>query len=318
MQKTNNLGEGLKELGRNIKFQWEKHGSQICTIGGTVALVGSGIHACRKTYKQYDFLKSNGEKIREAKKPIEGEKKVTRIFRVAKVSAVVCAKTAVKYIPEIAGTALGCYGVGKGWTIEHTHYKEAAAFGSMIFAEFMDYRKHVIAEHGEDTDKRYMTTKHIDGKVEVEAETEDGTKVIDSTDDGISLAIDPKCLRIWFGKGMTELWSPSYQLRITNLEYATNQIDKMLIDGHVSVNDIRRIFYGRKGDLPWGDIYGRIWEPGDPKHPERGKLTDLHYKEDEDFMLGRTDGCWLTIDIDPEPIITRMRKDLKDIRGVED
>jgi len=315
MQKIINLSRGFQTIGREIKFQWEKHGSLICTIAGTGAIIGSGVHACRKTYKQYDFLKSNGDKIREAKKPIEGEKKVTRILRVAKVGAVVGAKTAVKYIPEIAGTALGCYGVGKGLSIEHSHYKEAVAFGSMIFADFMDYRKHVIQEHGKETDQRYLTTKCEDGKTEIVKKDGEGNEEVIQDGIGISVMKDPSAQRIWFGKGTSPLWSPSHRLRETNLNWATNEIDKMLIDGHVSLNDMRRVFLGRKGDVPMGDIYGRIWEPGDPARPERGRLTNLHWEDDEDFVNGRTDGCWIYFEIDPEPIITRLNKH---IRGVED
>lgn len=315
MQKTSNFTRGLQSIGRELKFQWEQHGSKICTIGGTAALVGSGIHACRKTYKKYDYLKANGEKIKEARKHIEGEKRGTYIFRVAKTAAGCAGGTLVKYLPEIAGAAVGIYGVGKGWQTENRHYKEAAAFGTMIFADFMDYRRHVVNEYGEETDKRFMTTSADEGSAEVETVDENGEKAVEKVKNGgISLTKVPNFCRIWYSKETTpSLWSPSLAMRITNLKWVTNEIDRMLIDGHVSVNDIRRLFFGRKGDIGIGDIYGRIYDPGNPEHPEYGKLTNLHYKDDEDFMTGRTDCCWLTIDIDPEPIINRIGKKFTEV-----
>ena len=314
MQKVSNLSNGFRSIGRGIKLQWEKHGSLICTIGGTAALISSGVHACRKTYKYHDFLAENGKKIEEAKKPIEGEKKVVRIFRVSKAMAIAGGKTVIKYIPEIAGAAVGSYGIGKGWTTEHKHYKEAVAFGSMIFADFMDYRKNVIAEQGEDADRRYLAKKKPDENISESDEAEFG-EAAKANGEGLDIVAGENAFRIWYSRETTpNLWSPSLSMRLVNLQWATNEVDRMFIDGYVTANDVRRIFYGRKGDVPAGNIYGRIYDPGNPANPNGAKLTNLHYEDDEDFMSGRTDSCWLIIDVEPEPIINKIGHK---IRGVE-
>ena len=311
MNVNGNLKSGFNVLGHTLKHQWEKHGSLICTIGGTVALVGSGVHACRKTYKNHDILKDYGKEIKEAQKSVEGEKKITRFIRVAKVKTVVGAKVAAKYAPEIIGSAVGVVGVGKGLSIEHRHFKEAAAFGAATFAQFMDYRKQVIAEHGADADKRYLHGKANEKAIEGSKNDKD-SEVVENNDGGINMVVDQDKLHILYSKENTPgLWSPSYELRKANLKFVQNEADRLMMQpgGCYTVNDIRRLIFGsRATDLPWGDIYGRVWDPGNKEHPEKGRFTNLHFEDDEEFMLGAKDWCWLTIEIDPEPIILRKKK----------
>lgn len=182
----------------------------------------------------------------------------------------------------------------------------------IVMADFMNYRSNVIAEHGKDADRRYLTTKGKtppylpEGKKEEKTEEGD-THVVD---------IHPNSLRIWYSKETTpQVWSESYTLRILQLEDIQNRLDMDLIyGGSYTVNDVRRYFYGRKGDVPEGGMFGRIWDPGNPLHPNRGARVNLHYQEDEDFMTGRTDHCWIIIDIDEEPLFELLaRKKERDL-----
>ena len=45
---------------------------------------------------------------------------------------------------------------------------------------------------------------------------------------------------------------------------------------------------------------------------------NLHYEDDEDFMTGRKDWCWVEIEIDDEPLIeTVFRKNEMAFMSVE-
>jgi hypothetical protein len=312
---------GYRYLFRNVKPYWDKHGGKICTFAGTTGLFLTGVHACRTTYKHHDELRENGARIRRAGIRKVDEKSYKRYLRVAKETALCSLRTARHYAPDIVAASLSSYVTSKGWGIEHQHYEQAATMVGVLAADFLNYRKNVISEHGVEADRRYMTAQKQAAKI-LEAELEDGTKLIsnsDGNDGSFTVSVDPTILKIWYSKETTpQVWSPSYALRIAHLKSITNELDcDLMYAGHVSVNDIRRAFYGKKGEVGCGGIFGRIWDPEDPQHPERGRLINLHYEEDLDFMEGRTDSCWIFIDIDDEPLFESMATKPADIPGVE-
>ena len=59
------MRDGYRYIGKQIKNEWNRHGSLACTIAGTTGLFLSGVHACRTTYKKHDKLREYGEYIRE-------------------------------------------------------------------------------------------------------------------------------------------------------------------------------------------------------------------------------------------------------------
>lgn len=305
------MSENYSYIFNNLKLKWEKNGGKICTIAGTTGLFLTGLHASRKTYLIHDELVENGKRIEEAKKHISGEKSLTRYFRIAKEVGKVSLSTGKHYIPDLIGGGISAYTNAKGWQHEHNHYQQAANMVGILAASFMNYRRNVIAEEGVEADRRYFNTKREDRGVH-EATLEDGTKVISSGNgqdgDNILVDLDPSTLRIKYSKETTpSVWSPSHALRIINLRDIVNRINKKLINnGHYYVNDVRREFFGGKGDSETGGMFGRIWDPGNPEHPEYGRLVNLHYEDDEDFMFGRKDWCWIEIEIDLIPLFESM------------
>lgn len=305
------MRDGYRYIGRQIRNEWGKYGSLACTIAGTTGLFLSGVYACRKTYKIHDELKENGRRISEARQARDGDKKGSKAWRTAKETAKCCLKTSRHYIiPAIAGGVSG-FAIQKGWQIENNHYQQAAAMGAVVMADFMNYRRNVIAEHGKEADRRYLTTKR--GK-EISVSPEKGKEVAAVADEnGHIVELGENSLRILYSKDTTpNVWSESHVIRMHHLEGITNNLNLDLkYGGSFSVNDVRRYFYGRRGDIPEGNLFGRIWDPGDPEHPERGAIVNLHYEEDEDFMLGLKDWCWIIIDIDTEPLF-ELQKGKKD------
>ena len=298
------LMDGGRYLVKQLRNGWNANGGKILTIAGTTGLFFTGVHACRKTYKIHDKLSANGQLIRDAKSK-------GKLFT-AKTAAKCAVKTAKDYAADAVVGALSAYAVAKGWHSEHKHYQQAAAMVGIVMADFMNYRSNVIKEHGKEADRRYLTTKAPsanlpDGKTQEAQKVEGDTHVVD---------IHPNSLRIWYSKETTpQVWSESYTLRQLQLQGIRDRLDMDLIyGGSYTVNDVRRYFYGRKGDVPEGGMFGRIWDPGDPLHPERGARVNLHYEEDEDFMSGRSDSCYIIIDIDNEPLFELLaRKKERDL-----
>lgn len=317
--------DAYKYTGRDLKLLWDKYGGRICTIAGTTGLIFAGAHACRKTYKIHDKLKKNGEKIFLAKTADENGSKVKKVTNQTKAFISCAAKTAKDYLPDIVVGAVSGYAISKGWQKEHQNYEKAAVGFGVLAAEFMNYRHNVISEQGKEADRRYLTTKHEKKKV-LEATMNDGTKIQSNgqnsnENEGITVNIEPNMLKIWYSRETTpQVWSDSMAIRMHHLQNIQRNLESLLIyGGHYSVNDVRRQFYGVKGDVAAGGLFGRVWDPGNPEHPERGAMVNLHYEEDEDFMSGLTDSCWIIIDIDDEPLIESLAiKSIDDIPGVEE
>jgi len=302
--------EGYHYLWNMTKAQWKKHGGKVCTIAGTSGLILAGANACRKTYKIHGELEENGRRISEARLARQGDRKGSATLRVVKESARCGVKTSRHYIASAVAAGLSAYAVSKGWQKEHRNYQQAVAMVGVVMADFMNYRRNVISEHGEESDRRYMTTKrrpYID--VTKENGVQEKVAEAGSNDDHI-VQLNENSLRILYSRETTpEIWHDSYVLRMHRLEDIAKKLEWDLIyGGSYTVNDVRRYFYGRKGDVPEGGMFGRIWDPGDPEHPERGAMVNLHYQDDLDFMDGITDHCWIIIDIDSEPLFELMSR----------
>lgn len=304
------FSDGYKYLFNQAKGVWNRIGGQFMTIAGTTGLFLTGIHACRKTYKIHDELKKNGERIRKAKADIPENRRIARAGKTVKEVAKCAAKTSRHYLADAVAGSLSAYAVAKGWHHEHENYQQAAAMVGVVMADFMNYRNNVISEQGKDADRKYLT-KRGERKYISDAEgKENPEKNAEEAGNASVVTLNPSSLRIWYSRETTPgVWSESYTLRLCHLEDIRNHLDMDLIyGGSYTINDVRRYFYGRRGDVGEGGMFGRIWDPGDPEHPERGASVNLHYEEDEDFMSGRTDSCWIIIDVDEEPLFELMKR----------
>lgn len=314
------ITDGYRYLWNQTKAGWQKYGGSIMTVAGTVGLFGAGIHACRKTYKIHKKLEENGKRLANASVYLDGEGKLRHAGRVFKETAKVAAKTSREYIPEIIAGGVSAYAVHKGWRHEHANYQQAAAMLGVVMADFMNYRGNVIDSEGAAADRKYLTTKNSKAYLahQKKAEKKDDNVAAEGEEDAYVVQLNENDLRIWYSRETTpQVWSDSLPIRIGQLRTITERLTRDLIwGGSYTINDVRREFYGRKGDIGNGGMYGRIWDPGDPEHPERGALVNLHFEEDENFMTGRTEGCWIIIDIDKEPLFELMaRKKDRELAG---
>lgn len=305
------LAESYHQMFTQIKHSWEKNGGKICTIAGTTGLFLTGLHTARKTYKIHDELAENGHQIRLAGIRKESDGKFTRAGRVIKTTLKCAAKTSKHYVGDMVGYALSAYCTQHGYHIEHQNYQNMVAFSGLLAADFLSYRQNVISEHGEEADLRYLTTKRSPAKPKAITEGDKSESAPDDNSEApLTIQVDPGLFKIRYSRYTTPMvWSNSYALRMSNLQHIVNELNrKLLYAGQYDVNDVRKEFYGAKGVTGLGGIFGRIFEPGNPEHPEYGAMVNLHYEDDRDFMDGITDECWIIIDVDPKPLFEREQE----------
>ena len=256
--------------------------------------------------------------IEEAKKSVEGEKKPDRAKRIFKAKVVKGWKVVKKFHKGIIFEGVGAGLVGAGLGIsehgKHTAIKAVGALG----ASFASYRAAVRDDLGEKADLKYLTgQKAVKRTEKVDRKTGEVTQQLEyiQDEDGITIKKDPNAFRFLFSKETCpSLWSENYDLRLSNLKWAEDTLTlKLQGSKHISLNDMRREFGGLKPaemDVDIGGIFGRVI---DPNKPLMQQTVNLHFRDDKDFMEGRTDYCWIIFDCDEESIVGRINKKIKQV-----
>ena len=287
--------------------------------GTGLMMIGSAVMA--KTALKDDTREVIAEcdaAIAEAEKHIEGEEKPARVKRIFKAKVVKGWKMVKVFHKGIICETVGgaCVGAGLGISEhgKHTAIKAAGAIG----ASFAAYRANVREDLGDEADIRYLTGRKAVKRTEkVDKKTGEITQELEyvQDDDGVTIKKDPDAFKFWFSEETCpSLWNSNYDLRKANLEWVENLITRKLqLAGHISLNDMRREFGGLEPstmDVGIGGIFGRVIDPNKPKVKQ---FVNLHFRDDKDFMEGRTDSCWIIFDCDPEPIIGRIGKKIKQV-----
>lgn len=215
---------------------------------------------------------------------------------------------------EVGGAVMNGIGLGISENDKHKAIKAAGAIG----AAFAGYRANVREDLGEEADLRYLTgQKAVKRTEKVDKKTGEITEVLERADDEFVVKKDPNAFRFWFSKETCpSLCSDNYHMRISNLKWVTDNLThRFQTVGHISLNDQRREFGGlepAKMDVDIGGIFGKV---ADPNIPRMQQYINLHWQDDKDFMEGRTEGCWIIFDTDPEPMIGRIGKKLTEVEG---
>lgn len=314
----NTLFTGYKLMYQDIKLKHPDLLPRLFSGTGTgLMMIGSAVMA--KTAMKEDtqqVIFDCDKAIEEARKAQEGDTKVTKTKRIFKANVVKGLKVAKAFRKGIIMEAIGGACVGTGLHISEEGKHDAIKAAGAVGAAFAAYRGAVREDLGDEADLRYLTgrkavkrTEKIDKKTgEIKQEIE-----YIQDEDGITIKKDPNDFRLWFSKETCpSLWSDNFDLRKANLEWIEAKLSRAyLYGGHITLNDMRREFGGLEPntmDVGVGGIFGRVWEED---KPETHKLINLHFRDDEDFMAGRTDGCWIIFECDPEPIIGRIKKSKK-------
>ena len=317
-----------KTLGTGYQIMFEeinqKHGLKLPKIfagsGTGLMMIASALFA-RQSLKEENriAIEEARKAVEEAKKPVEGEKKTTRLHRIVKAKMSKGLKMAKIYRLPLALEAAGGGLVGIGMHISDDGRKKALEAAAVLGAEYAGYRAAVREDLGEAADMKYLTGKKAvnTGKTDKNSKntgSEDTEETVETVEDenGVLVQKDPGVFKFWFDeKTCPSLWEANYDLRLNNLKWVESNLSRMYMNtwnngGALTLNDMRREFGGlnpRSMDVDIGGIFGRVY---DPNKPETKKLINLHFRDDEDFMEGRTTGCWIIFDCDPEPIIGRI------------
>lgn len=311
----------FKTLFTGYKILWNditvKHNDLIprCLTGcGTgIMMIGSAVMA--KTAIKEDINQVIAEcnaAIEEAKQSREGEKKPAKTARIFKAKASKGWKLVKVFhkgvICEVVGASMVGAGYGMAEHGKHTALKACGAVG----AAFAAYRANVRDDLGDEADRRYLTgQKAIKRTEKVDKKTGEVTEELEyiSDDDGVTIKKDPNDFRFWFSEETCpSLWCPNYDLRLAKLKHVEDILTLKLQGAkHLYLNEMRHEFGGLQPsdmDVPIGGILGRMIDPNKPLMQQR---VNLHFRDDEDFMDGRTDSCWIIFDCDPQPITYRKK-----------
>lgn len=288
--------------------------------GTGLMMIGSAVMA--KTAMKEDVQKVIAEcdaAIEEAKKSVAGEKPIQQKKRVFKAKVMKGLKMVKTFRAGIALEAIGGASVGVGFRMEEKGKHRATKALGALGTAFMGYRAAVREDLGEEADIRYMSGKSAVKKTgKIDKKTGEVTYELEqvTSDDGLEVPKNPDSFRFWFSEETCpSLWNANYDLRVKNLEWVENGLtlrywasDSPTTLGHISLNDMRREFGGlqpAKMDVDEGGIFGLVLDPNRPKNEQR---VDLGFRHDQDFMEGRTTGCWIIFPCDEKPIIGRIRK----------
>ena len=295
--------------------------------GTGLMMIGSAVMA--KTALQEDtqqIISDCDKAIEEARKAQEGDTKVTKTKRIFKAKVVKGLKVAKAFRKGIIMEAVGGACVGTGLHIsEEGKHKAIKAAGAMG-AAFAAYRGAVREDLGEEADLKYLTgRKAVKRTDKVNKKTGEITQELAYVEDDGSVVIkkNPNSFRLLYSKETTpSVWSENHDLRIAMLRDVQDLLTRKLrysgtktTRGHISLNDMRREFGGLRPstmDVDEGGIFGRVLLDDIPITEQR---VNLHYQDDEDFMMGRKDWCWLIFDCDPQPIIGRITKRFKQVEN---
>lgn len=287
--------------------------------GTGLMMIGSAIAA--KTSMKEDVQQVIAEAnaaVDEAKAVREGEKKPVRAKRIFQAKAVRGWKVIKAYrkaaIFEVAGATSVGIGYGMAEKGKHRALKAVGALGTAFAA----YRANVREDLGDEADRRYLTgQKAVKRTEKINKKTGEITQELEyiQDDEGVTIKKDPNAFRFWFSKETCpSLWSDNFHLRKANLEHVEEGLTlRYQTAKHISLNDMRREFGGltpAEMDVGIGGIFGRVIDPNKPLAQQR---IDLHFREDKEFMEGRTESCWIIFDCDPDPIIGRINQKFKPI-----
>lgn len=310
------LFTGYKLMFQDIN---RKHNDLIprCFTGCGTGLMMIGSAVMAKTGMKEDTQQIIAEAdaaIEEARKSIEGEKKVDRQKRILKAKAVKGWKVVKVFRKGIIYNALGTVGIATGFGMEEKGKHRAIKACGALGAAFASYRAGVREDLGEEADLRYLTgQKAVKRTEKMDKKTGEITQELEFVegDDGVIVKKDPNSFRLLFSpETCPSLCSENFDLRIANAKWLEDTLSlKLQSVGHLSLNDMRREFGGLKPaemDVDEGGIFGRVINPDIPKHQQR---VNLHWRDDKDFAEGRKDWCYMIFDCDV--IIGKINKKFK-------
>lgn len=266
------VGLWLKEKSPNILM-----GLGVIGVGVTV------VEACKATLKIQDEFGKNLEVITEIKNGKENypEEEYRKDLTQAYIDT---GKTVIKYYwkPVVTGiVSVTCVG-SSHYILSKRLESWIAAYG-VLFHDFTEYRKKVIADHGREADSNYIRAVK-DQRLK--------SQEYRGPQDAYSRLWDPSSSK----------WDESPQYRLEFLYHALDYWNYKLFDrGYVILNEVLEFFDIPTIDEDYRWDLGWVCPPGfDPttmRHIDFG-LFDISNGSVRDFINGYEEAIWLNFNVD--------------------
>ena len=247
--KFTNLTANLSKVAGRSSLVLKKYSPEILLVVGITGFVASSVMACRATLEVEDVMKTHQDKVEMINKAwtkVEaGEISLDDYTEKAKQKdlTVTYVQTGVDFVklygPSVllATASIACIVGGHG-VMKKRNVALVAAYKA-VEEGFNEYRKRVVAEHGEDVDYMYKNNLRAETVTETEVGEDGKTKKVKKTvmvpngdTNGISVYAR------FFDEGCAQ-WSktPEYNLMFLNAQqkYFNNLLQAR---GHVFLNDV--------------------------------------------------------------------------------
>lgn len=254
-----------------------KNGPKIAVGIGTVLAVVGGIDACRQTLKAPALIEEHKKKIADIHYAMElsdnDEIEYTPAMR-RKDTAIAYANTAVGFFKlywrPITLVGLGFGSIFGGFGVLNSRHIAALGAFTTTAEQFNDYRAKVVAEYGEDVDKKFAGELLDTNKIKVTRTLEDGTEKEIEVD-----AVDLKDVTwdtfTYDFNWKVPLWEEGgYLFNDQNIEQArlvfTSKLQRMNTDAvklskvleYLKLDEVPE----NKSKLAYADFYGWMNKPG--------------------------------------------------------
>ena len=295
-----------------------KHSPLIFAIGGGILAIGAVIEAAKATPRFVEELdKYNGlleEQKAFAQKVESGEivldkpytKKEQRLDRIAIYAKVMA--TAVKSYGKsliLLGGSFACYGMAlkilNGWFVG------ASASLAATQKELSHLEENVEKEYGAEVLQKLKGPNQSDMIIEGHVD-ENGKTVVDSSFPSVSYDANA----ILFDVTTSDQWSKDPMQNVNFLRNVQRWANWHLIShGHIFENDIREKLGVKKTQK--GAIRGNMYYKDPAKALEKKAANQVVFSifdknrkltpEEQAFLDGTERSVWITLNLDPEPII---------------
>ena len=289
----NNLSKVAGRAGLVIS----KHSPEILLGVGLIGFVGSLVAVSKASVKAEEIMKSHNNSMKTLKRVLDeygGNKYSEEDYkRDQKIISAKTTRNLIKaYIPTVALTTISIGSILCSYGIMRKRHLAILAAYTGLQESFLDYRKRVIEEHGEEKDRMYK----LGIKEETKAETIIGKNGKEKTKETKELVVDPNHhsqYARFFDSSSTQ-WNRNSEYNLMFLKSQQNYANDLLKSrGHIFLNEVYDMLGIPRSQA--GQIVGWVLGEGDD-------FVDFGIFDDSgdarDFVNGYKDSILLDFNVD--------------------
>lgn len=284
---VNRLGDAATRFGHKAAFKLKKASPELLLVGGIACIIGGTVLACKATKKASDILDEGHENVERVKGTIdnmletgaleiENEEENKPIFdkeikrEIAKLKLRTLGRVAGAYAPAVALGSAGIAMIFMSHGIMRKRNGALLASYNALDAMFKTYRARVLEEEdGKERDRRYLLGDDISEISEDQMNEFDLVRRVNE-DAGGMLSQYPE----WYGMHTVRFdanTSAAFSMHpFSNLNRIRStegvMTSRLHEKGYVSLNEVLHELH--MNPVPWGQLVGRIWMPGEEDNNE--------------------------------------------------